>query len=635
VNTRFFTILGFLFLLPGTAFSFSSAPKNPFALKLDHSGLRDSEILALGTFLKKAEALLPLKLKESLSRVIYVRFTTLDGPTNFVIPYCAGDHSENKYRQIRGQVSDGLLQSEKNISLIELNSAMIPEILAGSDSTTYNCGHKNLYKLALATLLHEVSHIYDFAQIGDHGRTVSDQKFYQSIMGWEDQGLVFQDILPRNLLHVRSPDVTEFKNIEENFAVNMEYFLLDPEFGCRRPSTFQYFNEHFGFNPFPSSACSMNRKLTYAQDMLSVIQGTPGAEINLDPDRIYEVHYLFAGKGSAMMSRWGHSMYRLIVCNSKRTEVGPECLNDINDHVALTFIANTGSEISYWRGLFGGYASRMELNSFYPNVVNEYTIDEFRELKSVPLKLSADEKRKFVNRVLEMNWEYAGRFYFLTNNCSDEALAFLKGILPEKKIQELSVMSPLGLYEDLADVGLTDTSLLDDQSSAKLNGYYFESKESLYQKAFQKIKEGTGTEYSDLDDFVSNTTPMDRLALYVLALFKSPQEKWASRFFIIESYITRLMYKSLMTTVLGEFEKVWVGQMNSQLDTQWTWLVRGYGIPMDEDSAAQSGVETESHVNVQAVFEDIWKRHQPAKKDLDESEKNRSYFLEEIKKRLK
>jgi hypothetical protein len=634
VNNYNFLASVLLFLLPLTAFSFSSSPPKPFALSLDTTGLRDSEVTALQTFLIKAQSTLPANFRESLSREIFVRFVSLDGPQEFVIPRCADDHSERQTNQIRGQVKSALFQSESQINLVELNSAMIPEILLGSRSTPYGCGHKNLYQLALATLLHEVSHIYDFAQLKGHGRTVSDQPFYQSVAGWQDKGLVFSDILPRNLLHVRSPDVTEFKNIEENFAVNMEYFLLDEEYGCRRPSAYQYFSEHFGVSPFSDSKCSINRKLQYAQDMVSAVQGLSGTEIELDPDRIYEIHYLFAGNGSALMSRWGHSMYRLIVCNATRTQIGPECLNDINDHIALTFIANTGAEISYWRGLFGGYASKMELNSFYPNIVNEYTVDEFRELKSLPLKLSSAEKKKFVNRVLEMNWEYAGRFYFLTNNCADEALAFLKGIVPEKKIQELSVMSPLGLYEDLADVGLTDISLLDDKTSAMTNGYYFESKESFYQKAFFKIQEATGSTYSNLDDFITYTTPTDRLALYVLALFKSPKEKWASRFFMIESYVSRLMYKSLMTAVMGDFERLWSEQMFAVPDNQWSWLARGYGIPLDGDFSGKSSPDS-NHVRVETVFDDIWKKHQSAKNELDQVEKNRAYFLEEMKKRLK
>ncbi len=45
---------------------------------------------------------------------------------------------------------------------IEINTLLFSEILKGpTQSKTYNCGHKTAYRLAMATLIHELGHIYD------------------------------------------------------------------------------------------------------------------------------------------------------------------------------------------------------------------------------------------------------------------------------------------------------------------------------------------------------------------------------------------------------------------------------------------------------------------------------------------
>jgi Mlc titration factor MtfA (ptsG expression regulator) len=47
----------------------------------------------------------------------------------------------------------------------------------------------------------------------------------------------------------RSPDIYETSSPLEFVAVNMEYFLLDPSYACRRPSLYRYYKEHFGWAP--------------------------------------------------------------------------------------------------------------------------------------------------------------------------------------------------------------------------------------------------------------------------------------------------------------------------------------------------------------------------------------------------
>jgi hypothetical protein len=458
-------------------------------------------------------------MKELLNRRITVRFlSTLDNSKQFHVPPCIGDgagsqHKAGPVSQVRGTINQ--LHNE-----IWLNSVMIGEIAKGpAGSTQFGCGHRSLYRVALATLLHEVSHLYDFGNFRSEGelrklracdefrmdpgfypavnnnecdllaekRTVSITPGYLALMGWEDEGWFRVKIRPRNQLRLRTPDPYEFQNIEENFAVNMEFFLLDPEFACRRPTVNEYLNEHFGWAPAFESPCKMNTEVQLTNGVTNVNQVRIA---DLDPSRVYGVHYLFASKSSAIMSRWGHAMYRIIVCNKLRTVVGPECLQDISDHVVVSFVANFGGlTINYWKGLTGGYPSQLDLQTFFPNIVNGYTLDEYRDLISLPLRLDEKEKRRFIYRVLEMHSEYAGRYYFFTNNCATEALSFLKGVVRTDRLYYHTNYTPVGLYEDLIKLGVVDASVVQDKAKAVDNGYYFKSKKDDLVRNFEKIRD--------------------------------------------------------------------------------------------------------------------------------------------------
>lgn len=50
----------------------------------------------------------------------------------------------------------------KNDRHIQLHVGFLPVILGGhQDQSDFSCGHRNLYRLAQASLIHEISHIYD------------------------------------------------------------------------------------------------------------------------------------------------------------------------------------------------------------------------------------------------------------------------------------------------------------------------------------------------------------------------------------------------------------------------------------------------------------------------------------------
>src|SRR5690606_23405317 len=100
----------------------------------------------------------------------------------------------------------------------------------------------------------------------------------------------------------RSPDRYELASPAEFVAVNLEHFLLDPQYACRRPALHRYFSDHFDWAPEPVECAPGIPYLDAA-----VEQGGQHLAL-LDPGRVYQVDYLLAEGNHELMSRWGHSM---------------------------------------------------------------------------------------------------------------------------------------------------------------------------------------------------------------------------------------------------------------------------------------------------------------------------------------
>src|SRR3546814_4690395 len=141
----------------------------------------------------------------------------------------------------------------------------------------------------------------------------------------------------------------------EFVAVNLEYFVLDPAYACRRPALHRYFVAHFGTaTPHPDCAPGLPYVLPDAGDGQALL-------LELDPARVQAVDYLLAEGNDQAMSRWGHSMLRLVVCAPGRPR-GPDCRLDLQSHLVLSFRALVDDvQVSSWRGLTGSYPSRLYL----------------------------------------------------------------------------------------------------------------------------------------------------------------------------------------------------------------------------------------------------------------------------------
>lgn len=478
-----------LLVLLLAALSPAAAASAGFGLRLSVVGLSPGEVPVLERFLREVEPRVPARVQAALPQAVLVSFDLRPEPPepplyrepSIAVPDCPSFDGVTDSRSTRLRRPQELAELDRGdpptqASRIRLHRGFRAIIARGPKAAVrYPCGHRSLYQLAVATLLHEVMHLYD-ARAG-----LSRDPRYQHLQRFDRQGL-FRRMAPRNQLILRSPDPYESVSLAESVAVNAEYFLLDPEYRCRRPASYAFFEAALRYRPFSHAPCTPNFTV-YSR----------GEPYRLDPERIYQVHYLMAARGEGIASRFGHGMFRLVICSAERQAPGPECLDDVQDHVVLGFGANLQADlqISAWKGLFGGYVSQLFVKSL-PDVLIEYTERELRGLESFPLRLDRDELQQLVRRALEIYWSYEGRYFFLSNNCASEALSLLKSASANPALQRISRMTPAGLRDALLQAGLVDLPPLPSGPAGlrekERMGLYFPSLSSRYLSAYEGLQ---------------------------------------------------------------------------------------------------------------------------------------------------
>lgn len=323
-----------------------------------------------------------------------------------------------------------------------------------------------------SALVHELTHVADRS-----GAAWSRSQRWRDLAGWQRKPwhLGRGD----NDFRDRSPDGYELKSPAEYLAVNAEHFVLDADFACRRPALAQWFQAQFGTPPsLPRPQCATTLPLLQAE-----AEEGAASLLQLDPARVYAVDYLFAEGSAQPMSRWGHSMLRLVICRPGRAP-GPDCRLDLEYHRVLSFRAFVGDvQISNWRGLTGGYPSRLFVLPLQ-QVVDEYTKVELRGLQSLPLQLQRDEIASLLERTAQVHWSYDGRYYFVSNNCAVETAKLLQAGVPRLGQAGLAQLTPRGLKRRLARLQVLDEQVLADGDLAQAQGYYFASARDHYQQLF-------------------------------------------------------------------------------------------------------------------------------------------------------
>lgn len=422
------------------------------------------------------------------------------------------------------------------VSELDLNRKLLASLTDGSAAKEKtNRPHGTVRQEMLATVLHEITHIYDRARLwpsaertliqrctrrfnsagpigipdecrGQNGRrfTLSDDPRLLDLAGWQQYVGRRGEREQHNRQIARSPDLYEISSPKEFVAVNMEYFLLDPSYACRRPALYQYYQDHFGWAPPAKDTCSktfafLNAGNDFAKQPLGQV----------DPERVYAVDYLLAEANQNWVSRWGHSMLRLVICAPGRPR-GPDCRLDLDQHLVLSYRAFVGDvQLSSWDGLVGKYPSRLFVLPL-AQVIDEYTKTELRSLASVPLNLSRNEIEGVVEHAAEMHWSYDGNYFFLSNNCAVEGLKLLRSGSNNAQLTGLDSIMPNGLLEVLKGRGLADTSVLDDPKEALRLGYRFDSFRDRYQAMFAVLKKQLPIKENTVEEWLSLTAEQRR-----------------------------------------------------------------------------------------------------------------------------
>ncbi len=485
------------------ALSVLSAP----ILKLDEASIEKSQVKVVKTFLLEVEERIPAIIREHIKEPLSIKFMRFD--ENKTIKTLPTNRCKESSPLIYAQVNTFSRDT------IRVSKLFLPQIILGNEnSIQFECGHGNYYRKAIATILHEIAHIYDYKRIrgNEHKRNVSqcfdssDRKWRHSpkcnavkkeemnkktvsglydffkLSNWQQK--IFSNS-SKNLSRKRSADAYEYENLEEHYAVNFEYFLMDENYKCKRPSYYNFFSRVFNISPFHHNDCKINTK---------IILDDKKTVIDIDPKRVFRVDYLLASSGDSMMSGFGHSMFRLIVCAPFREEVSEECIKDKLYHVVLSYRANvTDIKSNAIKGVFGGYDSVLYMLSL-PNVVEEYTMGELRDLMSLPIDLNEDEKQSFIYKVIETYWEYAGNYKFLSSNCASESQDLLQSAMLDHEIKYGNIVKPYSLMDEIIEKGLSHEGYFDDRAQAIADGILFESDE----KRLSGIKdELIGEEESD------------------------------------------------------------------------------------------------------------------------------------------
>ncbi|GAB3506252.1 DUF4105 domain-containing protein [Pseudoxanthomonas daejeonensis] len=444
-------------------------------------------------------------------------------------------------------------------------------------------------RAALAALLHELAHLYDRTPAGGLSR---DPRLLD-LAGWQ-VAAVMPGRRARNDFRDRTPDPYEATSPKEYVAVNLEHYLLDPDYACRRPALAAHFDAHFGTQPSSTASCA-DGLLFVGDDLRSA-----DPQRLLDPGRIFEVDYLLADANERPMSRWGHSMLRLVVCAPGRPR-GPDCRLDLQHHLVLSFRAFVGDvQISSWRGLTGSYPSRLFALPL-GQVIDEYTRVELRGLRSVPLALSRQEIGALAGRAAQLHWNYDGHYYFVSNNCAVETWKLLHDALPRLAALPLSSIRPNGLLARLREAGVTAEAGIPTDAAGQVRlGYYFEPASAHYQAMYAVARDELGLQAVDAGDWLA-LPPQARAPALRRAGLKS-----AAALLVLESAALRqqeaLARDELKRRWLGDARSVDAAgdiaaplreflRLGSAFSRPASWLqgVPGYGLPQADEREVLGG----------------------------------------------
>jgi len=112
------------------------------------------------------------------------------------------------------------------------------------------------------------------------------------------------------------------------------------------------------------------------------------------------------------------------------------------------------------------------------DVYEEYSIGEFREIYSVPLRLDDARRELMVRELADIHWRYSGEYNFLTSNCTTMLQNALRTTWPEYALNDSltgNYLRPDSLFEEIKPSVLFAGEKLASLDAAEREGHYFSS----------------------------------------------------------------------------------------------------------------------------------------------------------------
>lgn len=586
----------------------------------------------LDATMEEVSAFLSQSFKDKLPKNIVIKVSKLSDHKTIPEEICGAtsEHSDKEDSKERKDSKKKLFiygMYKQSGNSLTINTAVLVELAKGREkSKRINCQHKSLYDQAIATIIHELTHAYDF----NNGRISNTMEFIRKA-GFK-KGLL--KIKNKNIQAMRSADQYELVNIAEAFAVNMEYFTMDPEFMCRKPSMFDFYKRLLGVDPYPNRNCVVSNMVMASSQAGYVPTALPAS-------RVYRIDYLLASAGKGISSGFGHSMFRIVICAPERfdpitnrtipaTPFGKKCLEDKLYHLVISYRANIDDgKLNYMKGLTGGYPSMLFILNF-SDVLDEYNRDELRDIISYPLNLSIKEREEFITRVKEEHWNYRGSYKFINNNCAVESYDLLKGALNRDQLQTKSSITPNGVLEDLDQLNFlsvkdgsietfkakTDQIIL---AYSKAYGYRLKDSDKSNKKAVLKfIDQSTPAQrMAQFDQFMKAENPTSDMNAEVTLLKERLIS--SSSFSVMEQQIIRslaLKYRKkaadMFMNTKNEKTLALIQETGAAFTQNFSDLSEsGYGIPLieemvsNDDLAQRAGVASDAMAKAEKFLRDM------------------------------
>lgn len=281
-------------------------------------------------------------------------------------------------------------------------------------------------------------------------------------------------------------------------------------------------------------------------------------------------------------------------------------MDDVSHHLALSYRAYMSDiNISYSKGMFGKYPSQLFIMRFL-EVQQEYTKFELRDLFSAPLKMTASQKKEFLDLTLERFWTYQGKYYFIDNNCGTETAKHLAVAMSDEESSLVGSITPLKIYNDIIKHGndLTDGDLNGlDRAAMVKNKYLVESmfedlngnyqflrnylpsfKDKNFKKFLQKTKaEQRLEDYENFMQFSSSMNPAERKQVAMKLVYL---ERYLSSRFLMEVPKKAIQKMNKDEGLKAEVMKM--GESLKSLNIQpWQVVAAKYGVPTEPEFEIQ------------------------------------------------